>query len=169
MTDPSRRKLEHEILAWMREDEWREDEEQEATSSALAALGARAPGAVVEALRVRVGLEEEGFKVAVAQVLRAIGRPEDADVLELLTSDADPRVRRAAVEGLAVLSTDTSLETLRMDEISESRRIVIERPPYRRIAEQQRPHAVLLFEPAFDQVHADTVRPEAMHADDCTN
>jgi hypothetical protein len=26
MTDPSRRKLEHEILAWMREGDWREDE-----------------------------------------------------------------------------------------------------------------------------------------------
>ena len=26
MTDPSRQKLDHEILAWMREDDWRADE-----------------------------------------------------------------------------------------------------------------------------------------------
>lgn len=102
------------VRAFEREDEWGEEEEQEAAREALVALGGRDAGRVVEALSERLARQGEGFKVAAARVVQEIGRAEDAERLELLTSDPSPRVRRAAVEALAAISAETRLETLRM-------------------------------------------------------
>jgi HEAT repeat protein len=95
-------------------EEWREEEERSASAEALAAIGARAPGAVVSALVERLGAEGDGFRLAGARILKQVGRPEDEASLALLTSDPSPAVRRAAVEGLAAVAATPPLDSLRL-------------------------------------------------------
>ncbi len=93
---------------------WREDEDRAAAAEALESLGRRAPGEVCRALGERLGREGQGFRLASARILRAIGGPEELPTLELLASDPDPAVRRAAVEGMATVSGHPPLDALRL-------------------------------------------------------
>ncbi len=96
------------------DEPWRDEEQRAAGIDALSEIGGDAPAVVIDALRLRIGEESDGFRLAAASILQRIGRPEDASLLGLLASDASPAVRRAAVEGLATISAEPPVETLRM-------------------------------------------------------
>jgi HEAT repeat protein len=117
------RRLEH--AAQELEPEHGEDE-RAALTDALCAI-ARAGGGdrVIGSLRAALGGAEAAVREAVASVLGRVGRPQDADLMELLLKDASAPVRRAAVEALTRLAPAGAREALHLaigDESAEVRR-----------------------------------------------
>lgn len=69
---------------------------------------------LIEVLASRLAGAPEALRVAIARVLARIGRPEDADVIEYLSKDASPLVRRAAVQALGRLAPDRVRQAMRL-------------------------------------------------------
>lgn len=96
------------------EEPWRDTEERAAAIGALETIGRAHPDVVLEAISEDLRRRSEGFRLAAAELLVRVGRPEDATRLDLLTSDPSPAVRRAAVSGLAEVMSEPPLETLQL-------------------------------------------------------
>ena len=69
---------------------------------------------LIEVLASRLAGAPEALRVAIARVLARIGRAEDADVVEYLSKDASPLVRRAAVLALGRLDLDRVRQAIRL-------------------------------------------------------
>jgi len=69
---------------------------------------------LVEVLASRLGGSPEAVRVAIARVLARIGRAADADVIEWLSKDASPLVRRAAVQALARFEPERVRHVMRL-------------------------------------------------------
>jgi HEAT repeat protein len=69
---------------------------------------------LVEVLASRLGGSPEAVRVAIARVLARIGREADADVIEYLSKDASPLVRRAAVQALVRFEPERIRHVMRL-------------------------------------------------------
>jgi len=77
-------------------------------------LAGDAPGALVEILASGIAGAPEPVRLALAPVLARIGGPADAAVVERLSKDASPLVRRAAVQALERLDPERGRPMMRL-------------------------------------------------------
>ena len=96
-------------------------EEVEQLIAAIVRMAERARSAdeavhvqLIEVLASRLAGAPEALRVAIARVLARIGRAKDADVIEYLSKDASPLVRRAAVQALGRLDADRVRPLMRL-------------------------------------------------------
>ncbi len=69
---------------------------------------------LIEVLSSRLGGAPEPVRLAIAQVLARLGRPQDQDVISYLLKDESPAVRRAAVGALSRFDLESSVDALRL-------------------------------------------------------
>jgi HEAT repeat protein len=106
------RRLERAALE--QEPEQGDDERGELCEALVAIARAGAADRVIASLRAALAGAQEPVREAVAGVLGRVGRPQDADLMELLLKDASPPVRRAAVEALTRLAPGGARESLHL-------------------------------------------------------
>ena len=120
------------LEAAVRETESERADEVELLMDAVVRLSERSAASgmdvhvqLVEVLASRLGGAPEAMRVAVARVLGRVGRARDADLIEYLSRDASPLVRRAAVEALVRLDGERMRSALRRALGDESSRVRI--------------------------------------------
>jgi len=108
-------------------EEEAEEEEVEAVTEAIVAIAgtedASESGVIDQAVDLLCGRREgaeEPFRLAVAQILGSVGRPEEIATVGFMMSDPSASVRRAAVKALARLARGEVPEQLRMALADES-------------------------------------------------
>jgi len=110
------------------EEDLEGEEERVAVTDALTRLagpdedGVSPPLAdrAIELLSAPLASEDDTARLAVARVLGAVARREDAELVSLLLKDASSEVRRAAVEALARIEPDRTPEPLHLAIADES-------------------------------------------------
>lgn len=100
-----------------------EDERAALTDALIAIAGAeraRGRSRAVELMVQAIEGASEPVRVAIAQVMGAVGSADDREVVSLLLKDASSQVRRAAVDALGRLAPDAAAEPLHLAIADES-------------------------------------------------
>lgn len=115
------------LAATASDDDFESEEELATVIDALIALASPSNGASAELTERAISLlaatlegADENMRLAVAQVLGHVGRPQDTEIVTFLLKDPSARVRRAAVDALAHLDPGTAAEPLRLALADES-------------------------------------------------
>ena len=117
-------RLEIAPTLWDGEDADEERVLAEAIVEIVGGAGQGAAAAAVALLETRLENAEEPFRFAATELLCAIGRAEDAPLVERLFSDPSERVRRAAITALVSIAPDCT-EAIHLAMADESRMVRI--------------------------------------------